>query len=76
MKLPWNKKYLIISFHIIITLLAVYSLKYCIDFLAYIVSNLDNIFNNIKDGLSWILSVFSVVVIAFIISYLLDPVVE
>ena len=76
MKLPWNKKYLVISFHIIVTLLVVYSLKYCIDFLAYVASNLGLILNNIKGGIGWLLSIFSVVVIAFIISYLLEPIVE
>lgn len=76
MKLPWNKKYLIISFHIVVTLIMVYAIKYCIDFLAYVFSNLNIIFNNIKNGIGWVISIFSVVIIAFVISYLLDPVVE
>lgn len=76
MKLPWNKKYIIIAFHIIITLLVIYLLKYCVDFLAYVLSNLETIFNNIGNGISWLFSVFSVVILAFVISYLLDPVVE
>lgn len=76
MKLPWDKKYLIISFHVVITLILVYMLKYCVDFLAYVVSNLDEIFTSVFGGLKWILSIFSVVALAFIFSYLLDPIVE
>ncbi len=76
MKLPWNKKYLIISFHIVITLVMLYALKYGIDFLAYILKNLNIIFENIKSGIGWFLSTIIVVVIAFVFSYLLDPVVD
>lgn len=76
MKLPWDKKYLKISFHIIFTLILVYALKLCIDLIAYILTNLGAIYNDISSFIGWIFSVFSVVVIAFIISYLLDPVVE
>ncbi len=76
MKLPWNKKYLIIAFHIIVTVILIYSLKYCIDFLVYVFSNMSVILGNISSILKWISSVFSVVIIAFIIAYLLDPIVE
>ena len=76
MKLPWNKKYLIIAFHIIITVLAIYALKYCVDFLAYVLSNLNTIFNSVGKGIGWIFSVFSVVILAFVIAYLLDPIVD
>lgn len=76
MKLPWDKNYLKISFHIIFTLILVYALKLCVDLLAYILTNLDIIYNDIKGFIGWILSIFSVVVIAFIISYLFDPLVE
>lgn len=76
MKLPWNKKYLVIAFHVVITLLAVYALKYGIDFLAYVFKNLGNIGIKIQGGISWFLSQIIVIVIAFIIAYLLDPVVE
>lgn len=76
MKLPWNKKYLIISFHIVITLVMLYALKYGIDFLAYVLKNLSTIVENIKNGIGWFLSTIIVVVIAFVFSYLLDPVVD
>lgn len=76
MKLPWNKKYLIIAFHIVVTVLAIYSLKYCVDFLAYVLSNLNGIFDSIGKGIGWIFSVFSVVILAFVIAYLLDPIVD
>ncbi|WP_317368006.1 AI-2E family transporter [uncultured Tyzzerella sp.] len=76
MKLPWNKKYLIISFHIVVTLVMLYALKYGIDFFAYVLKNLGIIFENIQNGLSWFLSTIIVVVIAFVLAYLLDPVVD
>ncbi|MFR4986902.1 MAG: AI-2E family transporter [Lachnospirales bacterium] len=76
MKLPWNKKYLIISFHIVVTLVMLYALKYGIDFLAYVLKNLGTIFENIQNGISWFLSTIIVVVIAFVIAYLLDPIVD
>ncbi len=76
MKLPWNKKYLIISFHVVITLVMIYALKYGIDFLAYVLKNLSTIINNIQSGISWFLSTIIVVVIAFVFAYLLDPVVD
>ena len=76
MKLPWNKKYLVIAFHIVVTLVMIYALKYGIDFLAYVLKNLNLIINNIQNGISWFLSTIIVVVIAFVFSYLLDPVVD
>ena len=76
MKLPWNKKYLIIAFHIVVTLAMIYALKYGIDFIAYILKNLGLITQNIKDGIGWFLSTIIVVVIAFVFAYLLDPVVD
>lgn len=76
MKLPWNKKYLIISFHIVVTLVMIYTLKYGIDFLAYVLKNLDIILDKVKGGIGWLMSTSIVVVIAFILSYLLDPLVD
>ena len=76
MKLPWNKKYLIVSFHIVVTLVMIYALKYGIDFLAYALKNLGHIANNIQEGIKWFLSTIIVIVLAFVISYLLDPVVD
>lgn len=76
MKLPWNRKYLIIAFHVIVTILAIYVLKYGIDFLAYILQNLVSIRDNILSGISWIISNTIVIILAFVFSYLLDPVVE
>ncbi len=76
MKLPWNKKYLIIAFHVVVTIIMIYALKYAIDFLAYALKNLDVIFITIKGIIGWFLSTIIVVVIAFVLSYLLDPIVD
>ncbi len=76
MKFPWNRKYLEISFHIIVTLIAVYALKLCVDCVAYIITNLGEILGSLADKIGWVFSVFSTVVTAFIISYIFDPVVN
>lgn len=76
MKLPWNKKYLIIGFHVVVTLVMIYALKYGIDFLAYVLKNLGIIADKVQSGIGWFLSTIIVIVIAFVFAYLLDPVVE
>lgn len=76
MKLPWNKKYLNISFHVIATILAIYVLKYGVDFLVYSLKNLVVIKDNILGGIGWIISNISVVILAFVFAYLLDPIAE
>ncbi len=76
MKLPWNKKYLIIAFHIVVTVVMIYALKYGVDFLAYVLKNLNLIIDNVQNAIGWFLSTIIVVVIAFVFAYLLDPVVD
>ena len=76
MKLPWDEKYLKISFHVIFTAVVVYLLVHVINLGAYIFSHLDKIINNFSQFLSSIFSVFSILFCALIISYLLDPLVN
>lgn len=76
MKLPWDEKYLKISFHVIFTAVIVYLLVHVINLGAYIFSHLDKIINNFSQFLSSIFSVFSILFCALIISYLLDPLVS
>lgn len=76
MKLPWDKNYIKIAFHVVVTVIIIYALKYCVDFLAYTVTNLDQIFMHVGNFFDWLFSVGAVLVIAFVISYILDPVVD
>lgn len=76
MKLPWDKNYLKISFHIIFTLVVIYALFRCVDMLAYAVTNLDDICKRISKFTGELLRIFSPVVTGFIIAYLLDPMAE
>ncbi len=76
MKLPWDKKYLKISFHVIFTLIVLYILKIIIDSAAFIIKDIKNIFLTMIHSLEKLLSLFSVFVVALIIAYLLDSVVD
>lgn len=57
MKLPWDEKYLKISFHVIFTAVVVYLLVHVINLGAYIFSHLDKIINNFSQFLSSIFHV-------------------
>gem|GEM_PF-216979 len=76
MKLPWDKGYLKISFHVIFTLVVVYLLATVIDIIAFIISDLRSIANNISLFIGSVLSLFSPLIAAWIVAYLLDPVVD
>jgi len=73
MKLPWDKNYLKITLHGILLVGAAYILIRLIDSAAYILTNMGGIVDSISGFFSGIFSVFSVVIIAFVIAYLLDP---
>jgi len=76
MKLPWDKNYIKFSFHIVVTVVIIYALKLCVDFIAYIITNLGEIYTGLNSFFGWLLSVCATLVIAFIISYVLDPAVD
>lgn len=76
MKLKWDKSYLKISIYAIFTLVCSYSLFKVVDSAAYIVTNIRAIVDGIGDIFGYIFSVCSVLVMAFIIAYLLDPLVD
>ena len=66
MKLPWDKEYLKISFHVIFTLIVT-----CLIYL--ILKNINVAFINIGEFLKGTLKTFSPLVIAIIFSYLVNP---
>jgi len=76
MKLPWDEKYLKISFHVILTLVAAYILINVVDLLAFILIDIGSILSTIFGFLGSVIRVFSPLIIAFVIAYLLDPFVE
>lgn len=69
MKLPWNKKYLQISFHIIITIVIIYILSLLIKNIYDVQRIFFLLFNKI-------ISILGPLFIALIFSYLIDPVVD
>ena len=52
MKLPWDKNYIKFSFHIVVTVVIIYALKLCVDFIAYIITNLGEIYTGLSDFLA------------------------
>ena len=66
MKLPWDKQYLKISFHVTFTVLLIY-------LLAYAVGNLGDIKQFIVSVTAKTISVFAPVIIALLFSFLMNP---
>lgn len=69
MKLPWDKEYLKISFHVIFTVLMIY-------ILARIVGNLASAKEIVYAMIAKILSVFAPLFVALIFSFLMNPAVD
>ncbi len=76
MKLPWDQRYIKISFHVVVTVVVIYALNQFVDMFAYGVTNMDKFYGGLTGIIGSIFSLFSCVVIGFIIAYLLDPVAE
>lgn len=69
MKLPWDKEYLKISFHVIFTIVTIY-------ILGLIIKNI-YMFNEVANHIiSFIATILSPLIIALVFSYVLNPVVE
>ncbi len=76
MKLPWDRNYIKFSFHVIVTVIIIYVLKLCVDFAAYIVTDIGEIYYRINSFLDWLFSVCASLIIAFVVAYILDPAVD
>ena len=76
MKLPWDKRYIKVAFHVVVTVILIYVSVMCLDFISYMITNLDKIFDGTGKFFDWLFSVGATVFIAFVISYVFDPVVE
>lgn len=69
MKLPWDKNYLKISFHVIVTLIVIYAI-------ALLLKNAPKAIIEIEEFLAYIVDVLSPLIIAVIFSYIVNPAVE
>lgn len=69
MKLPWNKKYLQISFHFIITIIIIY-------ILSLLIKNVNDVQRTFFLFLNKFISILEPLLIALIFAYLVDPVVD
>jgi predicted PurR-regulated permease PerM len=76
MKLQWDKNYLKIAFYVVLTLVSTYILFKVVDSAAYVLTNAGEIGGDINRGIGYVFSVFSVLIIGFVIAYLLDPLVD
>lgn len=75
MKPPWDSKYIKISFHVVVTILAVYLLYLGVNVIGYAVVNFAEVKAYVGSGIARVFSILSVVIIAFVIAYLIDPLV-
>ena len=76
MKLPWDKNYFKLSFYGVFSAGLFYVIKITIDVFAASLRDIDKITGAVKMLLRDFASVFSPLIMALIISYLLDPVVD
>ena len=84
MKFPWDRKYLIIGIHVAVTLAAAYALINLVDGLVFILGDIFSpqdaerisFFSYIASGIGGFIRLFSPLIIAFVIAYLFDPLVD
>ena len=76
MKLPWDKHYLKIAFHVIFTLVVSYLAIVLIDGVAFVIADIFFIIGRFFAGIGWLVTLFSPLVLSFLIAYLLDPLAE
>ncbi len=76
MKLPWDRLYIKIGFHVVVTALAIYASILALNGLIFLFSGFPVIYNVITRFLARVLDVFSPLIIALVIAYVFDPVVD
>lgn len=69
MKLPWDKNYLKVSFHVIVTLIAIYAIS-------LVLKNAPEAIMKVEGFLAYIVNVLTPLIIAVIFSYIVNPAVE
>jgi len=73
LKLPWDSKYLKISFHVVFTVIIIYVLMLITDGFAFVISDLRGMAVKVGQFFGGLLGLFSPLIIALVIAYLLDP---
>ena len=76
MKFPWDRKYLKICFHVIVTLVITYAIINIIDGATFLITDLGTVLGSLFSGFGNIIRLFSPLIIAFLIAYLFDPIVD
>jgi predicted PurR-regulated permease PerM len=76
LKFKFDRQYLKISAYAVVSLAAAYALFKLVDSAAFIITNSGKIAQGIGSAVGWIACVFSVVIMAFVVAYVLDPLVE
>lgn len=69
MKLPWDKEYLKISFHVIVTIVTIYVLS-------ILIKNIYKLNDIANEWISFITTILSPLIIALVFSYVVNPIVE
>jgi len=76
MKWFWEKRYALISFYVIGTFVVIYLLKMLLDGIVYFFSIIPEFFHGAGNFFRWLAELFAPLIIALIIAYLFDPVVD
>lgn len=76
MNLPWDKSYFKACFYAIFTFICIYIVKKLIDAAAYAFVNIDDMYSLVFNTLGRFCSVFSILILGFIIAYILKPAVN
>ncbi len=76
MKLPWDKKYLKISFHVVITAILIYLSLSILSLVFTGIFNINDVFVSIGSFFGYLTMILKPLIIAFIIAYIMDPIVD
>jgi len=76
MKWLWEKRYALVSLYVTATFVIIYILKLILDGAAYFLSVIPAFINGVGSFFGWLAGIFSPLIIALVIAYLLDPAVD
>ena len=75
-KLPWEPEYIKIAFHAVVTVIVIYSLKLLLDFFIFVLAHMDVVTATLGQFFSLVGAAFAPLLIAFVIAYVLNPLVD
>lgn len=76
MKLPWNKKFIQIGMHIVVGIAVAYILILLINFAVFTIRDITLLSDYISSFISVVMKIFAPLVIALVMAYLLNPLVD